>query len=389
MYRAEANAETSALVHGVQLVCADAAALRRHQQELSALLAHHALEEQTLCTPVQTVQGQRLECTLRPQALAHWLPGHDTLGLQDRLRRGGTADPRQDLEREILVAMLASPAGFVFPGVAALASAIRVRRNIAEAARKTALAFKTAAAERPAAYWHYDEDHGFLLQPGRCLIEALVSATQPDATGKLYDFSCYRATEYVILLGIALEAREHHPALLARLQEINEVHAIRSGQFHEVFLVEEGRMDEPLPPRYYVPGDRVWFRNPDEQSSNVTGYEGSWVIYMGGGLFSNFWKRERPYTLDAKCLEIYHWRDGVYTDAQGELQIDETRVEYQCHNTLQDPAKTRWIMQRMLRMRDPQGVYAQGGCIDTTREHPRGVSLQDSALPLPDFAATS
>lgn len=385
MYRSETNAESATLVNGVRLACTDAALMPRLCQELAGLLAHHALTDQTLCIPVKTPQGQQLECTLRPEMLAAWLPEHDTLGLRERLRHE-RLDDRQALEREILVAMLASPTGFTFPGAMALASAVRVRRNIAEAARKTALAFKTAAAERPAAFWHYDEDHGFLLQPGRSLIEALVSATQPDATGKLYDFSCYRATEYVILLGIALEAREHHPGLLARLQAINEIHAIRSGQFHEVYLIEEGRLDEPLPARYYVPGDRVWFRNPDEHSSDVTGYEGSWVIYMGGGRFSNFWNRERPYTLEAKCLEIFHWRDGVCVDAQGGMQMDEARVEAHCQQTLRDPAKTQGVLQRMLRMRDPQGVYADGGCIDATREHPRGVSSQDSALPLPDLA---
>ncbi|MBN9618377.1 MAG: ribokinase, partial [Actinobacteria bacterium] len=50
--------------------------------------------------------------------------------------------------------------------------------------------------------WHYDEEHGFLLHEGRPLIDALRAATQPEATGRRYDFSCYRATEYVILLGI-------------------------------------------------------------------------------------------------------------------------------------------------------------------------------------------
>lgn len=387
MYRSEANAVSATLVQGVQVACSGAASLLRQRQALSDLLSRYGLANHTLCIAVQTPQGPQLECTLRPQALADWLPGHDTLELHRHLQRHEDAGTAMVLEREILAAMLASPTGFSFPSTAALASAIRVRRNIAEAARKTALAFKTAAAERPAAYWHYDEEHGFLLQPGRCLIEALVRATQPDATGRLYDFSCYRATEYVILLGIAQEAREHHPALLERLQAIHQVHAIRSGQFHEVFLVEDGRMDAPMPPRYYVPGDRVWFRNPDEPSSNVTGYEGSWVIYLGGGQFSNFWQRERPYTLDAKCLEIYHWRDGVYTDAQGELQMDETRVEDHCRHTLQDPDRTHAILQRMQRMRDPQGVYAEGGCIDTTREHPRGVAREDGTLPLPDLAA--
>jgi len=36
-------------------------------------------------------------------------------------------------------------------------------------------------------------------------------------------------------------------------------------------------------------------------------------------------------------------------------------------------------------MRDPKGVYAQGGCIDTTREHPRSVSLDQCELVLPSF----
>lgn len=384
MYRAEANAETGALVHGVQLACADAASVRRHQQELSTLLARHALEEQTHCAPVQTTLGLRLECTLRPQVLADWLPGHDTLGLQDRLRRGGPADPRQDLEREILVAMLASPTGFTFPSVAALASAIRVRRNIAEAARKTALAFKTAAAERPTAYWHYDEDHGFLLQPGRCLIEALVCATQPDATGKLYDFSCYRATEYVFLLGLAEELTTCNPDLLARLQRQWEIRAIQSGRFHDVFLVEYGSMENPLPPKFYVPGDRLWFRNPDDHSSDVEGYEGSWVFYLGNGQFSNFWKRDQPYTLTGKCLEIYHWRDGVREEPDGRLWMDETEVEARVRASLADPAACADIMRKMMRWRDPQGVYADGGCIDTSREYARAICPRIAELVLPD-----
>lgn len=39
-------------------------------------------------------------------------------------------------------------------------------------------------------------------------------------------------------------------------------------------------------------------------------------MYLGSGLFNNFWKREAPYTLTDKCLEIYHWRHGLYEDAE-------------------------------------------------------------------------
>src|SRR3546814_5001957 len=56
-----------------------------------------------------------------------------------------------------------------------------------------------------------DLTRGFTIEPGVSLIEALQKATQPDASGKLYSFSCYRATEYVTLLGIARELHAAHP----------------------------------------------------------------------------------------------------------------------------------------------------------------------------------
>jgi hypothetical protein len=261
-----------------------------------------------------------------------------------------------------------------------------VRVHIAQAARRTALAFCTEAAERPADYWHYDEEHGFLLKPEQCLIAALQAATQPDVTGRRYDFSCYRATEYVILLGLARELAERNPPLFAALSDVSRRHAIRSAQFHEVFLVEYGSMERPLPPRYYVPGDRVWFRNPDERSADIPGYEGSWVIYLGGGVFSNFWKRDQPYSFDAKCVEIHHWRDGAQLNDQGELVMDESVVDRLTAATLQDAARTADVLARMQRLRDPKGVYADGGCIDRTREYPRQLhaGTSDIRLPAPD-----
>ncbi|OIP14174.1 MAG: hypothetical protein AUK50_12085 [Comamonadaceae bacterium CG2_30_57_122] len=56
---------------------------------------------------------------------------------------------------------------------------------------------------------------------------------------------------------------------------------IRSAEFHKVFLREQGSMESPLPPRYYVPGDRTWFLNPDDASAEASGFEGSWVMYLG------------------------------------------------------------------------------------------------------------
>ena len=190
----------------------------------------------------------------------------------------------------------------------------------------------------------------------------------------------------MILLGIAQELAERNPPLLAAITHASRHHAIRSAQFHDVFLTEYGSLAEPLPPRYHVPGDRVWFRNPDERSADVAGYEGSWVIYLGGGRFSNFWKREQPYDFDGKCVEIHHWRDGVGRGADGEPAMDESIVERLTAATLADPPRRAAVLERMQRLRDGRGIYAQGGCIDATREYPRQLCPGTATVELPALA---
>ena len=185
-----------------------------------------------------TSTANALWCRMSDAWMQAHAPASDTLSLHQHAK---------DLKQEILWAMLVSPHPFKFNDLEALGSAVRVRENIVLDARKTALAFKTDAAERPSEFWRYDEEAGFILQPNTCLIDALISATQPEATGKLYDFSCYRATEYVILLGLAQESALHNPGLLAQLQHLNEKYAIRSGLFHDVFLHEYGSLEVPLP----------------------------------------------------------------------------------------------------------------------------------------------
>lgn len=310
-------------------------------------------------------------------------PAHNTLQLCEKFNLRAQPDAA-DLEKEILLAMLSGPVTFEYPSYAELAAAVRIRQNIVEAARRTSLTFHTTRIERPEDYWSYAEESGFTILPGKPLIEALRKATQPEVSGRQYAFSCYRASEYVILLGIAQELANSNPELLHRLQQQWESRAIASQQFHEVFLREYGSMSEPLPAGYYVPGDRLWFRNPDESSSDVTGYEGSWVFYLGRGLFNNFWKYDSPYSMAAKCVEIYHWRSGVCRDAEGNLQMDEAIVEERVRATMNDRAEAERILDRMARLRDPQGVYADGGCIDTSREYPRWVCPGTSDVILPD-----
>jgi hypothetical protein len=326
--------------------------------------------------------GDFLRLSLAKSLAADWAPGHDTLALARKLQLAPDQRPA-DLIREIVLALLLSPVPVEFPGLDELVSAVHIRRNIVQAARKTTLSFHTSQAERPADCWTYKEDCGFVILPGVSLTAALAKATQPEVSGTLYAFSCYRATEYVMLLGIAEELAHCHPALYHQLEDLWTRRPIMSGEFHEVFLREQGTMEAPLPPRYFVPGDRVWFRNPDEASAEASGYEGSWVIYLGEGLFTNFWKHDQPYTLADKCLEIFHWRHATYLDAGGNARMDEEKVETLVAATSLDADEAGRIQARMQRYREARGVYVDGGCLDTTREFARWVHPGTTDIVLP------
>lgn len=347
---------------------------------LMAVLRGLGLQDQVLCHR-QRLDGDqwRVRFYLDPWLTSHWLPQNSTLNLCELLGLD-TESHDCDLDREIFVALLGAPCAFEFPSTQELLASVHIRRHIVQASRRTALAFDTEAAERPQDCWQYDPDRGFTLRPGASLVTALQKATQPATSGTRYAFSCYRATEYVILLGIAQELQRCNPPLLSALERQWQTRAIMSGRFHEVFLHEYGSMEHPIPAEFYVPGDRLWFRNPDERSSNVTGYEGSWVVYQGNGLFSDFWQAGKSYTLTRKCLEIYHWRHGAWQDTEGEWHMDETEVNARLQCSQNDPEATARILACMQRYRDPRGVYAAGGCLDSTREYPRTVCPGTASL---------
>ncbi|MEO8297397.1 MAG: hypothetical protein ABI574_06265 [Burkholderiales bacterium] len=289
------------------------------------------------------------------------------------------------LAEEIVDAWAFAPYDNVFPSIDQFFSALRARQNIATAAASSSLDFRTRTAERPTTYWQYREDVGFTLQPGADLVEALRMATQPDCSGQRYHFSCYRASEYVMLLGIAEELKAHNPLLYRRVQARWQHKPIQSRAFHDVFVREVGNTAHPVAMDHYIPGDRVWFKNPDEASSDVCGYEGSWTIYLGGGRFANFWDHRAPYSVEDKCIEIYHWRDGLCIE-QGEHTIDETRVARHVAQTQADPVRRQQVLALMMNYRDQSTRGGVDGCIDSTREVPRWLlpATSDIVLPLSD-----
>jgi hypothetical protein len=322
--------------------------------------------------------------SLSAQAFAHWTPSYNTLMLSERLCSHFKRPASELIDQETLLAMLASPLCFAYPSLEEFESSARIRVNIAQAASKTFLSFDAYGAERPEEYWVYDEDRGFLIQPERSLIDALRLATQPGETGVVYSFSCYRATEYVVALGVAQEAMRVNPRLYRQLQAQAQRRAIRSREFHDVFMKEYGSREQPLPESYYVPGDRVWFKNPDPASAEALGFEGSWLFYMGAGVFSDFWKRNKTFTLDLKCLEIYHWRHSAYQDSEGVWRMDELRVQEYMRKTEADPIEHQRILEAMRKIQDGPGIYADGGIVDATREYTRWVRPESCDIDLKD-----
>lgn len=378
-------------MQGMAIRTNSAAQARVVSEQLQELLRGWGLSDASTVHSTEPLAGHpgwQVRATLTEPAFLAWTPEFDTLGLSARLGLD-VAHRAHELELKIAIEMLAAPRLLSHPSLEEWRSAIRMRSAIVDAARHARVAFATTNAERPTQFWNWDEDMGWRLNPGVDLVEALEHTIQPGPNGPLWSFSCYRVTEHVLLLGLARELRVISPKLYEALQHSCRHEAIRSEAFVGAFLEEFGSTAAPLPVGYYLPGDRVWFRNPDERSSNVTGYEGSWVIYLGGGLFSNFWKDQAPYTLQDKCIEIFHWRDAVVNAHSDDPTMDEDLVEKLVQQTRHDPHREAAILARMLRWRDPQGVYAQGGCLDRSREHLRRVHPGTADLEIPLHVAAA
>jgi hypothetical protein len=82
-------------------------------------------------------------------------------------------------------------------------------------------------------------------------------------------------------------------------------------------LREHGTVESPLPARWFVPGDRVWFRNPDERSADAEGFEGSWyraeVVQLESRLEEGKLSTKRVRVAIDELLEEGSPEDWVYT----------------------------------------------------------------------------
>lgn len=291
-----------------------------------------------------------------------------------------TQSSDDELLKEIVFSKALSPVASSFPSLDEFLAALRVRRNIASIARRTELWFSIDEDTRPSTHWRQLSGDGFALIAGQPLSQALELALCPDASGQRYGFACRQASEYLMLAGLAQELETTNPQLLEAIEKRWSEQPLRGDAFIDAFLSERGSRENPFPKHHYVPGSRVWFKNPDENSTDVDGFEGSWVVYMGAGKFVNLWDKTSPYDIETKCFEVYHWRHCVERTDDGVLYMNEDRVKDMMAASMADPATKREILHQMMEYRAPVRVYGEGGCIDLTRENARWVCPQTTNI---------
>ena len=63
--------------------------------------------------------------------------------------------------------------------------------------------------------------------------------------------------------------------------------------------------------------------------------------------------------------------------------MDENEVDERVADTLNDAEETARILALMMRPREAQGIYRDGGCMDVSRESPRWVCRETTDIRLP------
>ena len=251
--------------------------------------------------------------------LQKYAPEYDTLRLNKRLE----LDPEIDLEKEIIYSMLLSTEALIYPTYEEFVSAVNIRLNIVKNSKNSFLKFDCNSIDRPIEYWIYNNEKGFILKEDKSLVKGLRESLIPSNNNKGYSFSCRRATEYIFLLSLVEELEKINKSLYNKIEDRCKNKAIKEDEFENIFLTVYASYEKPLPILYFIPGDRVYFKNPDYKTSNILGYEGSWMIYLGNNKFKNFWQKDNDFSFEDKIIEIYTYSLSSYEDENGELQIND------------------------------------------------------------------
>jgi hypothetical protein len=320
------------------------------------------------------------------------MPNYNTFGILKNLNKMNLPITDDLLDIEIILSLLGSSIHFVYDSLDDLLSEISIRRNISYYASKTYVSLNTnddIIIKRPEEYFK-NNDTDIILLEDASLIDGIIYSLLPELSNNLYEFSCKRVCEYIVLVSILLELKKHNKNnIIKKIEDIYRKKPIKSVSFNDTFMTEYGSNTLPVPKLFYIPGDKLWFKNMDDKSSDIAAFEGKWAIYLGNGLFADFWKTSgditNQFTFEDILIEIYNWRFCVKLDDNNEPYIDEVevykRIKY-CKENEKEKNRIISIMNNYYDNIDEikvnKNYYKQNfieGSIDKTREKPKNIKV--------------
>jgi hypothetical protein len=229
--------------------------------------------------------------------------------------------------KEILLALMQHGRLTEFSGAACSAEAledhVEVRRNIVAWAEQLQWKWPSGrGATWNQRYWTYGTP-----VPGVALSEAVDDIFRHQDQ---YAFGCYTATKIAVVHGILdyygrIKNQPDHVALVeSRLlvddEPLVDIEPGSMWSFEAGIapseLVKPGKVLQiqyGVAPLNFVPGDWVYFLNPDPASRAIAGYEGSNAIYLGRGRFDDYYDdNNHGFTYVEKLDEVFQWRHGVF-----------------------------------------------------------------------------
>ena len=158
---------------------------------------------------------------------------------------------------------------------------------------------------------------GWELQPGVTSTQAVADAFVGELN---YEMGCTVACQLIMAQGILDfhknvkkdEPTSNHLNLITAESPLDSMEP-RTASRNAITKVSEGTLLDRhfnVPHNNWVPGDWGWIMNPDHASSEVSGYEGANIVYIGRGLFVVYYDSDPDRTLDQALVRVYKWRDA-------------------------------------------------------------------------------
>ena len=245
-------------------------------------------------------------------------------------------------KKEILLAMMLPGRTTLFKDRAcdlnALKEHIEIRQMIVAWAEHLHWTFPDgSAAQWNPQYW----DRGN-LKPEASLDEAMRDFfIQPEQCS----VGCYTATKIVIIQAVLDYFRRikkdniRADAIVKRLKSDDDVlvgiepeamwtfqQSIKPGE--QKRLGKLLKIQTPVEPMNFIPGDWVYFVNNDKRSAEIDGYEGSNTIYMGRASFDDFYNdNQHHYLYNEKLSTIYNWRNRVFSRSRDYARLQNLSAE--------------------------------------------------------------